>query len=363
MSANTPAFAFDIDGVLLRGKKPIEHARETIQYLQQIDIPFILLTNGGGLDEKNHTARLASRLDLNLDHRQFVQSHSPYHKLVQRYGDEVILAIGGVGDQIQKVARSYGFEKVITPSDIFVEDPSLHPFPEMTQDSHREFGRHWHDIDNISKPLKQTRIAAILVWSSPRDWCFDVQLILDLLLSREGFLDTRSSKNGNPNLINNGYLQENQPDVYFCNPDLKWATSATHPRLAQGAFKAALTGLWQKETGGADISYKVCGKPTHPTYQYGEKALQEWNERQREAGNAPRTIQTVYMIGDNPASDIQGARNFMRMKKFPWKGVLVETGVYEAGTIPEHEPTHIAPNVNDAVRWALKDFLLGPGKQ
>lgn len=44
----TIAFAFDVDGVLLRGPEAIAGARESLQYLRDNNIPFILLTNGGG---------------------------------------------------------------------------------------------------------------------------------------------------------------------------------------------------------------------------------------------------------------------------------------------------------------------------
>ena len=37
-----------------------------------------------------------------------------------------------------------------------------------------------------------------------------------------------------------------------------------------------------------------------------------------------------------------------------WDSVLVETGVYDpARGAPAHAPTHIAPDVEAAVRWAI----------
>lgn len=363
MVKKVPAFAFDIDGVLVRGAVPLEGAPETIQTLQQAGhTPFIFLTNGGGLHEDAHTARLASRLNIPLDHRQFVQSHSPFHDLVSQYADKPILVLGGSGDQIRDVAKIYGFNKVITSADIFVEDSSLHPFPELTQDALRAKGRVWNEIESIDVPIKQTPIAAIMVWSSPRDWCLDLQLVLDLLLSEGGLVNTKSPKNGNSAFENNGYLQDNQPPLYFCNPDFEWATQASQPRLAQGAFKAALEGMWNEKTGGAELKAIVCGKPTEVTYNYGEQALERWSNRERDDETDTEKqfeIGTVYMIGDNPASDIQGANGFVSKRGYTWKSILVETGVYQKGTQPEHEPMHIAANVQDAVSWALVDFCQG----
>ncbi len=59
------------------------------------------------------------------------------------------------------------------------------------------------------------------------------------------------------------------------------------------------------------------------------------------------------MIGDNPASDIAGANTYESQCGYQWKSILVETGVYRAGTVPAHQPTHTAKNVKEAVEWAL----------
>lgn len=307
-----PAFAFDIDGVLVKSKTPIPGAAQTIATLQKDGIPFIFLTNGGGLTEEVHTEKLASRLDLSLDARQFVQSHTPYRDLVDKYADKPILVLGGTAEQIRDVARAYGFRKVITSADIFLEDQSLHPFPELTGKTLKDHGRRWDEI-GLDAPINKTPIEAILVWSSPRDWCLDLQLVLDLMLSKSGLLGTKSPKNGSLTsnegepLPNNGYLQDNQPALYFCNPDITWATQAAQPRLALGAFKAALEGIWHCETGGAVLESTTCGKPTHLTYTYGEETLKRWAERNPDSDTE---ISTVYMIGDNPSSDIQGANSF-----------------------------------------------------
>jgi ribonucleotide monophosphatase NagD (HAD superfamily) len=176
----------------------------------------------------------------------------------------------------------------------------------------------------------------------------------------------------------------------------------------------------------------VCGKPTVTTFAYAERALLAYHARPRtklagavsshdhdEPDNnssitqtmAPtRPITTVYMVGDNPESDIIGANAFEASRparaaaaaqqlvlqqlrndnttnnsssssKSPqqkkrrqsdavatvldavahagaaalptWKSVLVETGVYVAGTAPSHRPTMVARDVRDAVVRAL----------
>lgn len=347
-SGNKAAFAFDIDGVLVHGKNPIPGARETLRRLQENGIPFIFLTNSGGVTEKVNLEKLALRLgDITFDEAQMVQSHTPFHALVEQYQDKTILVLGGHGDNIRQVANGYGFRNVVTSSDLVVQDEHVHPFPEMTKAHHDQYGRKW----SASHP---PQIAAIMVWSSPRDWCLDLQVTIDLLLSSKGVVNTRSELNGNPTLSNSGYLQDGQPKLFFCNPDLEWKTEHEHPRLAQGAFREALRGLWNHATqGAAQLEYTICGKPTHTTYQYGERALQDLIAANPSLDGGD--IEFVYMIGDNSASDIAGANTYKPQRGYRWRSVLVETGVYRTGTIPAHVPNHIAKDVKVAVEWALAD--------
>lgn len=395
----TIAFAFDIDGVLLRSKTPVPGASDTIMKLQRLQIPFILLTNGGGHTEAAHVAQLGDRLGLPstksgdkgcLTEDQFVQSHTPFRDLVGQYGDKTILALGGAGNGVRTLAEAYGFTKVVTSSDVLAAEESVHPFSEMTRKCHLEHARPLvHDRDTHSatgadlpmtkKP--EVKISAIMVFSSPRDWCLDLQLVVDLLLSSRGVLGTRSSKNGDKTLPNRGFLQDDQPKLFFCNPDFEWATSNPLPRFAQGAFREALEGVWRFATRGPSdaggggqkgegvkLEYTICGKPTDTTYVYGERVLQAHNERllqdelelQNVAINAEksqsfprRDITHVYMIGDNPESDITGANSYTSRFGAQWKSILVETGVYVAGTTPAHKPDHITRDVQSAVDWAL----------
>jgi HAD superfamily hydrolase (TIGR01456 family) len=345
----TIAFAFDVDGVCVRGKEPIPGAREALRMLQDAKVPFIFLTNGGGLTEKAHVANLSTRLNMSLDEKQFVQSHSPFHDLVPLYKDKTILCLGGHGDQIRDLAQEYGFQNVITSSDLMAEWEHIHPFPEMTKEHHSSYGVR-------SGILHETEIAAILVWSSPRDWCLDLQVVTDLLLSSGGLFGKKSALVGDMTLPNNGYLQDGQPKLYFCNPDFEWATQHMHPRFAQGAFREALLGVWAYATKNeAALEYTIMGKPSQTTYVYGEKVLQSYNDFIHNDSEVCPAIDTVYMIGDNPESDIRGAMNFKSQFGAQWKSILVETGVYVPGTVPSERPNHIATDIMEAVKWALHE--------
>ncbi|ROW12436.1 hypothetical protein VMCG_00758 [Cytospora schulzeri] len=343
------AFAFDIDGVLVRGKIPIPGAKQALETLQANSIPFILLTNGGGMTEAGHAERVGQRLTMQIEEDQFVQSHTPFKMLLDEYKDKWILVLGGHRHTVKELAAQYGFNKdrIITTSDVTKHHPSIHPFPEMTTAYHDQYG---NILDDFSH---EQQIAAIFVWTSPRDWCLDLQICLDLLLSSQGRLGTRSSLNGDPRLPNHGYQQDGQPKLFFCNPDLEWATPHAIPRLAQGGFRAALEGVWAASTKGkAKLEAWTCGKPTTTTYEYAERVLEEYYRKAEPDLN--NSIKTVYMVGDNPESDICGALLADENSHLTWKSCLVETGVHKAGTVPDYPPTKTASGIWEAVRWAVK---------
>ncbi|KAI1168881.1 HAD-like domain-containing protein [Nemania serpens] len=345
-------FVFDVDGVLVKGSEALPAARETIKMLQKEHLPFILLTNGGGHTEEAHVALISERLGVTISKDQFVQSHTPFLDLVPQYQDRNILVLGGCNNGIRDIARTYGFRKVFTSSDLMQHFKHIHPFPEMTRLQHSE-----NAVKTSGTPpgVKGEEIAAILVWSSPRDWCLDLQVIHDLLLSSNGTFGEKSAKAGDVSLPNNGFLQDGQPKLYFCNPDFEWATQHAQPRFAQGAFIRALEGIWNYSTNGKGIlEYSTIGKPTRAAFQYGERMLRRYNDRLNKINGTSNQIKSVYMVGDNPQSDITGANNYQSAFDIEWKSVLVETGVYVAGTVPAHKPSHIARNVQDAVKWAIE---------
>lgn len=70
-------------------------------------------------------------------------------------------------------------------------------------------------------------------------------------------------------------------------------------------------------------------------------------------GANPQPLRNVYMVGDNPASDICGANTFRTIHGSKWHSILVRTGVYGGGE-PAWVPNTIADNVQKAVEWGLK---------
>ena len=177
---------------------------------------------------------------------------------------------------------------------------------------------------------------------------------MDCLLSHRGHLGTLSSKNGNLDLPNRGYQQDSQPPLYFSNPDLWFAAEFALNRLGQGGFREALEGVWRNSTGGANLEKTVIGKPYHSTYEYAEKKLVRL--RQSNFGTTEQdNLKRVYMVGDNPASDIAGAVGYKSPLGSKWYSALLKTGVYQGEKLDAtNTPTTIVEDVYDAVQWACK---------
>lgn len=105
------AFAFDIDGVLLRSSQNLPGAAQALQFLQRNAIPFILLTNGGGKHESERVADLSKKFGISLSIDNFVQSHSPFQQWVHGTAeheallDKTVLVTGGRADNVRKIAE------------------------------------------------------------------------------------------------------------------------------------------------------------------------------------------------------------------------------------------------------------------
>ena len=65
-SATTPALAIDLEGVVLRGGVVVEGAIETLRTLQELEVPFILLSNGSGNTEKAKASWISQRLGVEI---------------------------------------------------------------------------------------------------------------------------------------------------------------------------------------------------------------------------------------------------------------------------------------------------------
>lgn len=109
------AFAFDIDGVLIRGGRPIPEAIEAMKMLNGqneygITVPYIFVTNGGGKTEAERCVQLSKQLDQEVSPGQFICGHTPMREMAEKYN--TVLVVGGEGEKCRMVAEGYGFKDV-----------------------------------------------------------------------------------------------------------------------------------------------------------------------------------------------------------------------------------------------------------
>ncbi|KAJ2902216.1 HAD-superfamily subfamily IIA hydrolase [Zalerion maritima] len=364
-------FAFDIDGVLMQKSTPIPGASECLRYLHDKEIPFILLTNGGGKTESARIQDLSEKLKVPLTLDNFVQAHTPFRTLEHLKG-KTILVTGGDPIKCREISKSYGFKSVVIPGDLHVHHRSIWPFHYYPLD---DAYRPEDYADDLPKPVREPgvdtedtlKIDAIFVFNDPRDWALDIQIITDLLISRQGYLGTRSNKNGDKSLPNAGWQQDGQPQIYFSHQDLHWSTGYHMPRLGQGAFQGALCGVWDLMTKGKPLVKTTIGKPHAETYFYAERVIHHYRKLVLgEEGDRSNKLKRVWMVGDNTNSDIKGANDFSGKSSAQWPSMLVRTGVWhpERDGEPNPKPTAgIFDDVMHAVKYALEFETKELGKE
>ncbi|KAH8808145.1 HAD-like domain-containing protein [Xylogone sp. PMI_703] len=331
--AKNMAFAFDIDGVLVHGDRLIPEARRALEILNGdnelgIKIPHIFLTNGSGKLESKRCAQLSKILGQPVSTDQFIQSHTPMSALAEYY--DTVLVVGGENYQCREVAKQYGFKDIVVPNDIFAAQPTISPLKEFFTDEQR--------ATSTPRDFSKVKFDAILVFSDSRDYATDLQLIMDLLQSENGVLGTRAK---NP-------TSQSLP-IYFSQGDLLCPTEHPYPRMSQGTFRIALEAIYKAITG-HELERVVYGKPELATYKYADEVLTSW---MGELHGEERLPENIYMVGDNPQSDIVGGN------MYGWNTCLVRTGVFQGGENDEENPANfgVFKNVLEAVTTALKKEL------
>lgn len=341
------AFVFDIDGVLLRGSKPIPQARASLELLNKNKIPFIFLTNGGGVSEKSRVDFLSEKLDLALSPLQIVQSHTPMRVWAQAGKYRRVLVVGGNDDNARYVAEDYGYKDVVVPMDIVKLAPSISPH-------HRYLEK---QLSTMARPVDLSiPFDAILVFNDPRDMGTDLQIVMDLLNSKNGVVGTKRApedRSAAPSV-----------PIAFSNDDFVWANDYVLPRFGQGAFRMIVERLYAEMNDlrhDENLQLTILGKPYSVQHDYAHWVLLEWNKILHGHKNhgfipqlhvKPKNSQflDIYMVGDNPESDIAGAN------ACGWKSVLLRTGVYkdEDWAFTKHKPNvGVFDNVLDSVQHVL----------
>lgn len=331
-AAKDMAFVFDIDGVLVHGDRLIPEGQRVLEILNGdnelgIKIPHIFLTNGSGKPELARVDQLSKILKSPISTEQFIQSHTPMRALADYY--KTVLVVGGEGYKCREVAEEYGFQDIVVPNDIIASDPTIAPYRVFT-DEERATSR--------PRDFTKTNIEAIMVFSDSRDYATDMQIIMDLLRSEDGRLGTLAK---DP-------VSQRIP-IYFSQGDMLCPTEHPLPRMSQGAFRIGLEAMYKSLTG-VELERVVYGKPELATYKYADEVISSWMET---IHNDEKLPSNIYMIGDNPASDIIGGN------MYGWNTCLVRTGVFQGGDNDEENPASfgVFDNVLKAVTTAVKKEL------
>ncbi|XP_064632832.1 haloacid dehalogenase-like hydrolase domain-containing 5 [Lineus longissimus] len=355
-------FLFDIDGVMVRGRKVLPSARSALRLLTDghghFRVPTIFVTNAGNTLRQNKASQLSEWLGIEIQPQQVVMSHSPLKMFTQFFDKHVL--VSGQGPVLE-IAHNLGFQRVTTIEAL------RHRFPNLDVVDHRR-----RKAPPCAFEKYFPRIDALLLFGEPIRWETNLQLLVDVLLT-----------NGQPSQAPQSISKPHIP-VLACNMDLFWMAEACMPRYGHGTFMLCLESLYRKITGNELKYTALVGKPSELTYHHSEFVL---TQQAREMGiEAP--IRTVYCIGDNPETDIYGANLYnrylrsqltRRRKKSQQGGGVRETSIRSVadildwendyGTVESFESILVFTGVyssnndynpNDGVNFNHRDFLLYP---
>eukprot|EP00002_Diphylleia_rotans_P026595 TRINITY_DN530_c0_g1_i2.p1 TRINITY_DN530_c0_g1~~TRINITY_DN530_c0_g1_i2.p1 ORF type:complete len:231 (+),score=53.48 TRINITY_DN530_c0_g1_i2:238-930(+) len=185
----------DIDGVLIRGRRAVDKSSDALARLDRMHIPYVFLTNSGGMTESDKAEKLAEILEYPIDSKHVILSHTPMKASIQQHPERRILIVGR-GD-LKKLAENYGIKNYVLLSDYAPSHPDLFPF------------RYY---PKISDPYREP-IDSIIVFNTPVEWGESTQILVDLL-----------SSTGIPGQL----ASYQQVDIHFSNSDLLWSTGNIH---------------------------------------------------------------------------------------------------------------------------------------
>lgn len=352
--------AFDIDGVLIRGKHLIESAHSALHRISGPDIggqsetpiPYILLTNGGGVNEQVKADQFNQWFDLSLPGNAVCLSHSPMQLFVDQYRDQRILVLGMT--DVKSVAHSYGFKDVITIKELSNKYPTLAPnahnqptggrTKEIDPSNEQAIKQAIKDASEVPDPEVLKSIKAVFVMHDPNRWYEEIQIMIDVLTSNQ----TTSPS---------GVHEIKQIPLYFSNGDFLFTGRHWSPRLAQGSFRTAVEAIYneyikQTSKNSSKLQYTMFGKPEPSQFQYAQKLLEA---RAVEMGygtnnQSNNQLKRLYMIGDNCAADIRGANQ----AGDPWTSIWVKTGTIKPTDDPRDVPDVVCENVDEAVKYIIE---------
>lgn len=272
---------FDIDGVIVRGKKVLPFSPGAFQRLVdahgRFRVPTVFVTNAGNCLRQTKADQLSEWLNVEVTEDQVVMSHSPL-KMFTEYHNKHVLVTGQ--GPVAEIAANLGFNNITTMTQL------RHAFPSLDVVDHKR-----RRAAPCSFESYFPRIEAVVLFGEPVRWETPLQLVIDVLTT-DGLPCQAPKHVPYPHL-----------PVLACNMDLQWMAEAVLPRFGHGAFLTCLENLYQKITGHDLVYSALIGKPSEITYRHGEHMLQQ--EAKKIGLDQP--VQSIYCIGDNVCTDIFGA--------------------------------------------------------
>jgi HAD superfamily hydrolase (TIGR01456 family) len=322
--------ALDIDGVVLRGGKLIPGAKETIQKMVKEKVPFIFITNGGGVTEEEKATGLSEKLEITVSSDQILLCHTPFRALVNKYRKSPVLIIGN--PSCLNVAKAYGFEQAYDTTFFFDNSPGL-----LAVRKHPNYGN--SDVASHLPLQPLPTIEATFIFDDSPDWLLDMQILSDILVSTKS---SASASSSHP-------AKYQRVPVFASNADIVYATDYSLPRFTQGAFVESFRHLFQLYHH-IPLEVTYYGKPYDIQYKYAEEMIAKQSEK---LGYSSLPL-VYYGVGDNPKSDIQGAN----AAGDHWHSILVKTGLYqtkgEVDNDHEHPADHVCHSIVEAVDYLLR---------
>ncbi|KAJ6317554.1 hypothetical protein OIU76_013151 [Salix suchowensis] len=174
--------AFDIDGVILRGRDPIGGSPQAVRRLYKdsgnLNVPFLFLTNGGGVPESKRANELSEQLGVKILPYQVLQGHSPFKSLLKRYENQLIIAAGKGEPAV--VMSEYGFKKVVSIDEYASLFENIDPLSEYKKwTTNQVLDRSVHPMNTVLRcDVSSEAVKAVFVVSDPVDWGRDIQVFL-----------------------------------------------------------------------------------------------------------------------------------------------------------------------------------------
>ena len=114
-----------MDGVLIRGAETVESAPGVLRGLRERDVPFMLMTNGGGYHESTRAKKLR-RGSVEIHYIKLFKAHSNERACAQVQG-RTRTSCGKTIRALTHLAKEYGFKYPVSIEQYHKEFPLLYP--------------------------------------------------------------------------------------------------------------------------------------------------------------------------------------------------------------------------------------------